>query len=74
MKEFLLKMFTARSGLSSKRVCGVLGWIVCLLIAIYCTIMCIPAPVITDIILLCVVGLLGVDIVTSIWKKGVYNI
>lgn len=30
MKEFFLKMFTAHSGLSSKRVCGFFGWLVCL--------------------------------------------
>lgn len=32
MKEFFLKMFTAHSGLSSKRVCGFFGWLVCLFI------------------------------------------
>lgn len=32
MKNFFIKMFTAHSGLSSKRVCGFLGWLVCLFI------------------------------------------
>ena len=30
--NFFIKMFTAHSGLSSKRVCGFFGWIVCLFI------------------------------------------
>ena len=44
MKNFFIKMFTAHSGLSSKRVCGFLGWLVCLFICIWCTIYVIPAP------------------------------
>lgn len=72
MTDFFIKMFTARSGLSTKRVCGFIGWIVCLLIAIYCTIMSLQAPLIIDTILFCVVGLLGVDSITSIWKKGTH--
>jgi len=33
-KEFILKVVSANSGISSKRVCGILGWIVCLIIVI----------------------------------------
>lgn len=63
-------VFLADSGgLSSKRICGVLGWIVCLGIAIYCTIAVIQAPLILETILWCCMGLLGIDSVTSIWKK-----
>lgn len=66
--NFFIEMFTANSGLSSKRVCGFLGWVVSLLIAIYCTLMGIPAPDITEVIVFSSIMLLGVDSVTSIWK------
>ncbi len=69
-KDFLLKMFTAESGLSSKRVCGFLGWIVCLFICIYCTIMVIQAPLILETLFICSTALLGLDSVTRIWKKN----
>jgi hypothetical protein len=62
-------MFTAHSGLSSKRVCGFLGWICSLGIMIYCTIKNQEAPEITETILFGAVTLLGVDSITSIWKK-----
>jgi hypothetical protein len=38
LKEFFIKLFTAESGISSKRFFGALGWLVCLGILIYCTI------------------------------------
>lgn len=64
------QIFTAASGqMSSKRVCGVLGWLVCLGAFIYCTYQMIQAPTMVDILLLSCMGLLGVDSVTSIWKK-----
>lgn len=69
MKEFFIKMFTAHSGLSSKRICGFIGWIVCLFIVIYCTIMIIPAPAITEYLFICSTSLLGIDSITGIWKK-----
>ena len=63
-------MLDAESSVSSKRFCGVLGWLVCLGILIYCTIHVIQAPLITEFFLLSVVGLLGVDSITSIWKNS----
>jgi hypothetical protein len=36
--EFFTKMVTAGSGLSSKRVCGFLGWVACIFVLIYATI------------------------------------
>lgn len=68
-KEFICKMFTTHSGVSSKRVCGVAGWFVGIGVLIYCTIMSIQAPLMIDMFLLCVMGLLGIDSVTGIWKK-----
>jgi len=38
MREFLIKLITAHTGVSSKRVCGILGWLIGLIILIYCTI------------------------------------
>jgi len=39
IKRFLKEMLSGFSGrISSKRVCGVLGWFVCLSSFIYCTI------------------------------------
>lgn len=69
MKEFFIKMFTAHSGLSSKRICGFIGWIVCLFIVIYCTIMIIPAPAIAEYLFICSTSLLGIDTITGIWKR-----
>lgn len=69
MKDFFIKMFTAHSGLSSKRICGFIGWIVCLFVVIYCTIMIIPAPAIVEYLFICSTSLLGIDTITGIWKK-----
>lgn len=69
MKDFFIKMFTARSGLSSKRVCGFLGWLVCLFICIWCTITTTAAPVIVEMLFICSTSLLGIDSITSIWHR-----
>ena len=69
MKEFLTKLITAHTGISSKRVCGVLGWIVCLGINIGCAIANIEAPQVTDTVVICCMGLLGRDRITSIGRK-----
>ena len=71
MKEFLIKLVTAHTGVSSKRVCGILGWLIGLIILIYCTINQIEAPQMIDTMLYCCMGLLGIDSVTSIWKNKV---
>lgn len=62
-------MFDSESSVSSKRFCGVLGWIVSICVIIYCTITHTQAPVIMEFFLMSVVGLLGVDSVTNIWKN-----
>lgn len=69
MKSFIAKIFKSHSGVSSKRVCGVLGFVVCICIASYCTVYRVEAPAITDTILLCCMGLLSVDSVTGVWRK-----
>lgn len=69
MKKFLLNLITSNTGVSSKRVAGILGWLVILFISIWCTIKVIQAPSITNELLWGSVTLLGVDSVTKIWKK-----
>ena len=69
MKDFLIKLITAHTGISSKRVCSILGWITCLGIDIGCAIANIEAPQVTDTVLICCMGLLGIDSVTSVWRK-----
>ena len=69
--SILKTMFLANSGgLSSKRICGVIGWLTCLGISIYCTIAAVQAPLIVETILLSCLGLLGIDSITGIWKKS----
>ena len=63
-------MLDSKSSVSSKRFCGVLGWLVCVGVLIYCTVCVIQAPEITEFFLLSVVGLLGVDSITGIWKNS----
>lgn len=73
MKQFIKDMLTSHSGTSSKRVCGVLGWLVCIIILIYCTIADKQAPQIMDTIIFAVCILLGVDSITGIWKPKIRN-
>lgn len=68
-KEFILKVVSANSGISSKRVCGIIGWIVCLIIVIQCTVTNTEAPTFADSIIIASSALLGVDSITNIWKK-----
>ena len=69
MKEFLIKLVTAHTGISSKRVCGILGWVVSLIVLIYCSIVTKQAPNMVDTVLYGCMGLLGIDSITSIWRK-----
>lgn len=73
MKEFIKQMLSGLNGnISSKRVCGVLGWLVILGVYIYCTIKIAQAPDITEVIIWASVTLLGVDSVTN-GISGVLN-
>lgn len=67
-KETVLKMIESHSGVSSKRVCGFIGWTVCLGVIIYCTVSNIEAPEIVNSVIYACLGLLGIDSVTGIWK------
>lgn len=64
-------IFLATKGsISSKRVCGVLGWLACVGVLLYCTFLTVQAPVFADSVLFATAALLGVDSVTSIWKNN----
>lgn len=71
MIKFLTQMFSASTGrISSKRVCGVIGWIVILAVFIQCSITNKQAPEMVDILMFCCVTLLGVDSITgNIYKN-----
>lgn len=67
--DYFQKIFMSQSGVSSKRIAGFLGWIVCLFVVIYCTILSIQAPAIVDILFYCSSGLLGIDAIMSPFRK-----
>lgn len=69
MKDFFIQLITAHTGISSKRVCGVIGFITVVMQLLYCTVMQIQAPDITEIFIYAVCLLLGIDSVTSIFKN-----
>ena len=69
MRELLKQIITSHSGVSSKRVCGVLGFLVISFVLIYCTICSIEAPEMIDTFIYAVSLLLGIDSVTGIWKN-----
>ena len=72
MKEVIKSLLLSTKGsLSSKRFCGVIGWIVSLIILVYCSINQLQAPTMIDTVLYCCMGLLGIDSITSIWKNKV---
>lgn len=69
IKEYIRLMITAHSGISSKRVCGVLGFLVIMFTIIFCTITTTQAPLILETFIWAVCTLLGIDSVTGIFKK-----
>lgn len=69
-KQFFKSIFLNQpNSISSKRVCGVLGWLLCLGVLGYCTFKEIQAPVMVDTIVITSAALLGVDSIMNIWKK-----
>lgn len=69
MKEFLKQIIMSHSGISSKRVCGVLGFIIILFVLVYCTVCGVQAPLMIDTFIYAICLLLGIDSVTGIWKN-----
>lgn len=68
-REYIRLMITSHSGISSKRVCGVLGFLVIAFVLVYCTIIQIQAPLMIDTFVYAICLLLGIDSVTGIWKN-----
>lgn len=68
IKEYLRLMITSHSGISSKRVCGVLGFLVIIFSIIFCTVAEMQAPSILETFIWAVCALLGIDSITGIWK------
>ena len=60
---------STKGSISSKRFCGVIGFFVCLAVAIYCTIMRTESPDIVDMILFTSASLMGIDSVTKVFHK-----
>ena len=48
---------------------GALGWLVCLFVVLYCTILCIQAPMIAEVLFYCSSGLLGIDAIMSPFRN-----
>ena len=69
VQTFLKLMITSHSGISSKRFCGVIGFVTVLFVFIYCTIQGIQAPTMVDTFIYAICLLLGIDSVTGIWKN-----
>lgn len=68
IKEYFKLIITAHSGVSSKRVCGVLGFLVIMFTIVFCTVSGIQAPIILETFIWAVAALLGLDSITGIWK------
>ena len=67
--NFLKQLITAHTGISSKRVCGVVGFITVIGVLIYCTINVVQAPTMIEPFMYVICTLLGIDSITGIWKK-----
>lgn len=58
-------------GFSSKRICGVLGWCVCIGILISAFVSQKQVPDYGELVAVLSTSLLGLDSVTSIWSKNI---
>ena len=67
--QFINNMLSSDKPESAKRTIGSIGMIVCLFIAIWCTLRVIQAPEYAYAILYACTGLLGLDAVKEIFKK-----
>ena len=64
-KYYLRLIITSHSGISSKRVCGILGFLVIMFSIIFCTITGAQTPVILEPFIWAVCMLLGIDSIMS---------
>lgn len=69
MSKFVSSLLSAERGsLSSKRLCGFIGWLCCAAVLIMCTVWDRQAPDMVSTVLYASTALLGLDSVTDIWK------
>lgn len=59
----------SHSGVSSKRICGIIGFAVTVFVLLYCTILEVQAPMMIETFIYAICLLLGIDSVTGIFKK-----
>ena len=59
----------SHSGVSSKRVRGIIGFAVTVFVLLYCTILEVQAPIMIETFIYAICLLLGIDSVTGIFKK-----
>lgn len=71
LKTFIWDTISEGKNPSSKRLAGIIGWLVSVFVMIYCTLQSVEAPEMVDIFIICTVTLLGVDSVVNIFKKTV---
>lgn len=70
IKEYIKLIITSHSGISSKRVCGILGFLVISFVIVFCTVASIQAPVILEPFIWAVCLLLGIDsIMNPLYQK-----
>lgn len=69
MKKFLKSMLSENGKISSKRAMGVLGWIVCIFICIWCTIKGSENPSAVEYLFICSASLLGIDSIMRPFTK-----
>lgn len=62
-------MLDSKSSISSKRFCGVLGWLTCMFVLVWSTVHISEAPKMVETVLYVIAGLLGIDKISSIFKS-----
>lgn len=59
--QFIVKMVSSQSGISSKRICGMIGWLCAAVWISVCTFSRMEIPDIAETFIICTVIMLGVD-------------
>lgn len=73
-ENFFVSLLSAEKGsLSSKRLCGFIGWASCVAVLIMCTVWDRQAPDMVQVIVYASTALLGLDSVVDIWKTDKKN-
>lgn len=67
--EILKEAISSDSPTSSKRICGIIGWILCLLCVIYSVVTGIESPEIVYSLFIASTSLLGLDSIMNIFKR-----